>query len=72
MKIRDRSVYRSITNAGNQVTYYAYSIKANGDIGGLYYTWQEGNGLVSGGFRRGVGECYDLTLDEIEELIAVG
>lgn len=67
------SVYQSITKAGNQVTYYAYSIKANGDIGWvLYYTWQEGHRLVSCGFRHGVGEGYDLTLDEIEELTAVG
>lgn len=67
------SVYQSITKAGNQITYYAYSIKANGDIEWvLYYTWQEGHGLVSCGFRRGVGKGYDLTLDEIEASTAVG
>lgn len=67
------SDYRSITKTGNQVTYYAYSLKESGDIWWiLYYTWQEGNGLVSCGFRQGVGEGYDLTLYEIEELIVAG
>lgn len=67
------SVYRSITKTGNQVTHYAYSIKANGEIGwSMYYTWKEGAGLVSCGFRRGPGEGYDLILDEIEELTVAG
>lgn len=66
-------VYRSITKEGSQVTYYAYMKKANGDVGwSLYYTWQEGKGLVSCGFRHGPGEGYDLILDEIEEIIVVG
>lgn len=73
MTEEQESVYRSITKDGSQVTYYAYMIKANGDIGwSLYYTWQEGNGLVSCGFRHGPGEGYDLILDEIEEIIVVG
>lgn len=62
------SYYRSITKSGNQITYYAYSLKANGDVWwSLYYTWEEGRGLISCGFRKGPGEGYDLTLYDIEE-----
>lgn len=65
--------YRSITKTGNQVTYYAYSLRASGDIHEVYYyTWQEGKGLVSCGYRYGPGEGYDISLYDIEELIVVG
>lgn len=65
--------YRSITKTGNQVTYYAYSLRASGDVLEVcYYTWQKGKGLVSFGYRYGVGEGYDLMLYDIEELTVVG
>lgn len=64
--------YRSITKTGDQVTYYAYSLRASGDIHEVcYYTWQEGKGLVSCGYRYGPGEGYDISFYDIEEWIVV-
>lgn len=65
--------YQSITKTGDQVTYYAYSLRASGDILEVcYYTWEEGRGLISCGYRYGPGEGYDISLYDIEELIVVG
>lgn len=67
------SDYRSITKTGNQITYYAYSLRASGDVWwSMYYTWEEGRGLISCGFRHGPGDSYDITLYDIEELTVVG
>lgn len=68
-KIEDEEwYYRSITKTGNQITYYAYSLRASGDVLEVYYyTWQKGKGLVSFGYRYGVGAGYDLMLYDIEE-----
>lgn len=67
------SYYQRITKTGNQITYYSNSLKANGDVyRSLYYTWEEGRGLISCGFRDGVGEGYDFTLYDIEELTVAG
>ena len=67
------SYYQRITKTGNQITYYSNSLKTNGDVyRSLYYTWEEGRGLISCGFRDGVGEGYDFTLYDIEELTVAG
>lgn len=63
--------YRSITETGNQITYYFYALRASGDVyWSDYYTWEKGKGLVSCGYRYGVGEGYDFMLYDIEELIS--